>query len=78
MANDGQKEKIGDDTPTGSGKPVDLDVEEDNCNEETCDKNHRGKDVGQESDVPKKTDQSGYYNEDDLQVWKDAYGETIR
>ncbi|GMQ10446.1 hypothetical protein CsSME_00053440 [Camellia sinensis var. sinensis] len=46
MANDGQKEKVGDDTPTESGKHIDLDVEEDNCNEETRDKNHRGKDVG--------------------------------
>ncbi|KAL7195971.1 hypothetical protein ACSBR1_036074 [Camellia fascicularis] len=27
--------------------------------------------VGQEGDVPKKTDQSRYYNEDNLQVWKD-------
>ncbi|KAL7193397.1 hypothetical protein ACSBR2_025083 [Camellia fascicularis] len=71
MANNGQKEKIGDDTPTGSGKPVDLDVEEDNCNEETSDKNHRGKDVDLEGDVPKKIDQSGYYNEDNPQVWKE-------
>ncbi|KAL7164006.1 hypothetical protein ACSBR2_040004 [Camellia fascicularis] len=71
MANDGQKEKIGDDTFIGSGKPVDLDIEEDNCNEETRDQNHGGKDVGQEGNVPKKTDQSGYYNEDDFQVWKD-------
>ncbi|KAL7172766.1 hypothetical protein ACSBR2_032273 [Camellia fascicularis] len=71
MASDGQKEKVGDDTPTGSGKPVDLDVEEDNCNKETHDKNHGGKDVGQEGDIPKKTDRSGYYNEDNLQVWKE-------
>ncbi|KAL7231857.1 hypothetical protein ACSBR2_009978 [Camellia fascicularis] len=71
MANNGQKEKIGDDTPTGSGKFVDLDVEEDNCNKETHDKNHGGKDVGQEGDIPKKMDRSGYYNEDDLQVWRE-------
>ncbi|KAL7214537.1 hypothetical protein ACSBR1_026864 [Camellia fascicularis] len=71
MANDGQKKKIGDDTPTRSGKPVDLVVEEDNCNKETHDKNHGGKDIGQEGDVPKETDRNGYYNEDDLQVWKD-------
>ena len=71
MANDGLKEKIGDDTPTESEKHIDLDVEENNYNKETHDKNHEGKDVGQESDVPKKTDQSGYYNDDDLQVWKD-------
>ena len=71
MANDGQKEKVGDDTPTESGKHIDLDIEEDNCNEETHDKNHGGKDVGQESGVPKKSDRSGYYKEDDLKVWKD-------
>ncbi|KAL7232573.1 hypothetical protein ACSBR2_010559 [Camellia fascicularis] len=73
MANDRQREKVGDNTPTGSGKPIDLDVKGDNCNEETRDKNHGGKDVGQEGDVQKKTDQSGYYNEDDLQVWKERY-----
>ncbi|KAL7163227.1 hypothetical protein ACSBR2_039343 [Camellia fascicularis] len=71
MANDKQKEKVGDDTPIGSGKHIDLNVEEDNCNKETRDKNHREKDVGQEGDVPKKPDRSRYYNEDDLQVWKD-------
>ncbi|KAL7202292.1 hypothetical protein ACSBR1_033876 [Camellia fascicularis] len=68
MANDGQKEKVGDDTPTESGKHIDLDVEENNYNEETRDKNHGGKDVGQEGGVLKKSDRSGYYNEDDLQV----------
>ncbi|KAL7167618.1 hypothetical protein ACSBR2_038142 [Camellia fascicularis] len=71
MANDGQKEKVGNDTLTESGKHIDLDVEEDNCNEETRDKNHREEDVGQEGDVPKKSDRSEYYNEGDLQVWKD-------
>ncbi|KAL7180461.1 hypothetical protein ACSBR1_043627 [Camellia fascicularis] len=67
MANDGQKEKVGNDTPTESGKHIDLDVEENNCNEETRDKNHGGKNVGQEGGVPKKSDRSGYYNEDNLQ-----------
>ncbi|KAL7175909.1 hypothetical protein ACSBR2_029476 [Camellia fascicularis] len=71
MANDGQKEKVGDDTLTQSGKHIDLNVEEDNYNEETCDKNYGGKNVGQEGNVPKKSNRSGYYNEDDLQVWKD-------
>ncbi|KAL7221853.1 hypothetical protein ACSBR1_023740 [Camellia fascicularis] len=66
MANDGQKEKVGDDTPTESGKHIDLEVEEDNCNEEARDKNHGGKDVGQEGGVPKKSDRRWYYNEDDL------------
>ncbi|KAL7239593.1 hypothetical protein ACSBR2_005487 [Camellia fascicularis] len=65
MANDGQNKKVRDTTPTGSERPVDVDVEEDNCNE---DQNHGVKDVGQEGNVPKKTDQSGYYNEGNLQV----------
>ena len=68
MANNGQKEKVGDDTPTESGKLIDFDVEEDNCKEETRDKNHEGKDVGQEGGVLKKSERSGYYNEDDIQV----------
>ncbi|GMP96194.1 hypothetical protein CsSME_00044944 [Camellia sinensis var. sinensis] len=71
MANNGQKEKVGDDIPTGSGKHIDPNVEEDNCNEETRDQNPGEKDVGKEGDVPKKSDRDGYYNEDDLQVWKD-------
>ncbi|GMP84862.1 hypothetical protein CsSME_00038225 [Camellia sinensis var. sinensis] len=65
MANDRSKEKVGDDTPTESGKHIDLGVEEDNYNEETRDKNHGEEDVGQEGDVPKKSDRSKYYNEDD-------------
>ncbi|KAL7192954.1 hypothetical protein ACSBR2_024712 [Camellia fascicularis] len=56
MANDGQKEKVGDDIPTGS---------------ETRDPNLGEKDIGKEGDVPKKSNRSRYYNEDDLQVWKD-------
>ncbi|KAL7206170.1 hypothetical protein ACSBR2_018978 [Camellia fascicularis] len=66
MANDGQKEKVGDDIPTGNGKHIDLNVEEDNCNKETQDQNNREKDASQEGDVPKKSDRSGYYNEDDI------------
>ncbi|KAL7261471.1 hypothetical protein ACSBR1_000008 [Camellia fascicularis] len=66
MANDGQKEKVGDDISTGSGKHLDLEVKKDNCNEETRDQNPGEKDVGQEGDVPKKSDRSAYYNEDNL------------
>ncbi|GMP29533.1 hypothetical protein CsSME_00004596 [Camellia sinensis var. sinensis] len=73
MANDGQKEKVGDDIPTRSGKHNDPSIEEDNCNEETRDQNPGEKDVGQEGDVPKKANQSGYYNENNLQVWKDRF-----
>ena len=71
MASNAQKEKIGDDAPAGSGRPIDLDIEEDKHNEETHDQGHRGKDVSQEGDTSKKTDQSRYYNEDNLQVWRD-------
>ncbi|KAL7218441.1 hypothetical protein ACSBR2_011666 [Camellia fascicularis] len=66
MANNGQKKKIGDDIPTGSGKHFDSNIEEDNCNEETRDQNPGEKDIGQEGDVPKKSDRGEYYNEDDL------------
>ncbi|KAL7173010.1 hypothetical protein ACSBR2_032473 [Camellia fascicularis] len=67
MANDGQKKKVGDNFPTGSGKHIDPNAEEDNCNEETQDQNHGDKDVGQQGDVPKKSNRNGYYNEDNLQ-----------
>ncbi|KAL7182810.1 hypothetical protein ACSBR1_041478 [Camellia fascicularis] len=53
MASNGQNEKIGDDTPAGSGRPIDS---------------HGEKNVGQEGDIPY---QSRYYNEDNLQVWRD-------
>ncbi|KAL7253703.1 hypothetical protein ACSBR1_008116 [Camellia fascicularis] len=50
MTSNGQKVKVGNDILTGSGKHVNLDVEEDNCNEKTRDKSHGEKDVGQEGD----------------------------
>ncbi|KAL7187806.1 hypothetical protein ACSBR1_037792 [Camellia fascicularis] len=71
MASDGQKDKMGNDTPAGSGRPIDLDIKGDNCNTKTRDQNHGAKDVGQTGDVPKKPNRSGYYNEDELQVWRD-------
>ncbi|KAL7247484.1 hypothetical protein ACSBR2_002405 [Camellia fascicularis] len=71
MANDGQKEKIGDDIPIGSGKYVDPNEEEENCNEEPREQNPEEKDVGQEGEVSKKAGRGEYYNESDLQVWKD-------
>ncbi|GMP94862.1 hypothetical protein CsSME_00044143 [Camellia sinensis var. sinensis] len=71
MANDGQKEEVKDEIPTVSGKHIDPNVEEDNCNEETRDQNPKEKNIGQEGDVTKKSDRGKYYNEDDLQVWKD-------
>ncbi|KAL7182013.1 hypothetical protein ACSBR1_040849 [Camellia fascicularis] len=66
MASNGQQEKIGDDTPAGSGRPIDLDTEGDNHNAETRDQGQRKKDVGQIDDIPKKPDQNRYYNEDNL------------
>ncbi|KAL7227764.1 hypothetical protein ACSBR1_022609 [Camellia fascicularis] len=71
MANDGQKEKIGDDILGGSGKHIDPNVEEENCNAKPQDQNPKEKDIGQEGDAPKKPDRDEYYNESDLQVWKD-------
>ncbi|KAL7206169.1 hypothetical protein ACSBR2_018977 [Camellia fascicularis] len=71
MANDGQKEKIGDDIPSESGKHANPNTEEDNCNEKPQDQNPREKDVSQEGDVAKKAGRGEYYNESDLQVWKD-------
>ncbi|KAL7257870.1 hypothetical protein ACSBR1_004061 [Camellia fascicularis] len=59
MANDGHKEKGGNDIPTDSGKHVDPNMEEDGCNEETQDQNHEKKDVGQEGDVPKNQTKTG-------------------
>ncbi|KAL7170633.1 hypothetical protein ACSBR2_035502 [Camellia fascicularis] len=73
MANDGQKDQIGDNTPAGSGRPIDLDVEGDDRNTETRDQSHKVKDTGQEGDAPKAKDRNRYYNEDDLQVWKDGH-----
>ncbi|KAL7180726.1 hypothetical protein ACSBR1_039732 [Camellia fascicularis] len=71
MASNGQKEKMGDDALARNGKPTDLDIERDNHNAETYDQGHGEEDVGQTDDVPKKPSQSGYYKEDNLQVWKD-------
>ncbi|KAL7164915.1 hypothetical protein ACSBR2_040749 [Camellia fascicularis] len=71
MASNGQKEKIGDDALTGNGRPIDPDVEGNNHNEETRDQNHGEKDISQTGDTPKNADQGRYYNEDNLQVWKD-------
>ncbi|KAL7176308.1 hypothetical protein ACSBR2_029785 [Camellia fascicularis] len=73
MANDGQKEKIGDNIPSESGKHANSNMEEENHNEGTRDQNLGEKDVGQEGDTPKKAGRDEYYNESDLQVWKDRY-----
>ncbi|KAL7213856.1 hypothetical protein ACSBR2_016397 [Camellia fascicularis] len=71
MANDGQKEKIGDDIPSGSSKHANPNKEEENHNEGTQDQNPGEKDVSQERDTPKKAGRDEYYNKSDLQVWKD-------
>ncbi|KAL7205106.1 hypothetical protein ACSBR2_018096 [Camellia fascicularis] len=68
MASTGQQEKIGDDAPAGSRRPIDLDTEGDNHNAETRDQGQGKKDVGQTDDTPKKPDQNKYYNEDNLQI----------
>ncbi|KAL7212992.1 hypothetical protein ACSBR2_015653 [Camellia fascicularis] len=66
MANDGQKDQIGDNAPAESGRPINLDVEGNNRNTETRDQSHGVKNASQEGDAPKTIDRSGYYNEDDL------------
>lgn len=66
MANDRQKEKVGDDIPSGSGKHVDPNVKEENCNKGAQDQNPGGKNIGQEGDPPKKAGRDEYYNESDL------------
>ncbi|KAL7255500.1 hypothetical protein ACSBR1_009614 [Camellia fascicularis] len=73
MANDEQNDQIGDNAPAGSGRLINLDIEGNDRNTETRDQSHGVKDAGQEGDAPKTTDRSEYYNEDDLQVWKDRY-----
>ncbi|KAL7186697.1 hypothetical protein ACSBR2_028428 [Camellia fascicularis] len=45
MANDGQKDQIGDNAPAGSGRPINLDVEGDDRNTETRDQSHGVKDA---------------------------------
>ncbi|KAL7237266.1 hypothetical protein ACSBR2_003537 [Camellia fascicularis] len=71
MANKGHGEKIRDEIPSGSGKHVDPNIEEENHNEKARDQNPWDKDVGKEGDAPKKSSQVEYYNESDLQIWKD-------
>ncbi|KAI7998828.1 Protein DEK [Camellia lanceoleosa] len=71
MASNTQKEKIGDNTSAGSGRPVDPNAEGGDHNEEARDQNHAEKGVGQDGDTSKKADQGKYYNEDNLQIWKD-------
>ncbi|KAL7198227.1 hypothetical protein ACSBR2_020691 [Camellia fascicularis] len=62
MANDGQKEKIGDDIPSESGKYADPNMEEENHNKGTRDQNPGEK----ERDAPKKAGRDEYYNEINL------------
>ena len=45
MANDEQKDQIGDNAPTGSGRSINLDVEGDNRNTESRDQSHGVKDA---------------------------------
>ncbi|KAL7170985.1 hypothetical protein ACSBR2_035777 [Camellia fascicularis] len=71
MANDEQKEKIRDDIPSGSGRHADPNMDEENHNEGTWEQNPGEKDIDQEGDAPKKAGRDEYYNESDLQAWKD-------
>ncbi|KAL7178819.1 hypothetical protein ACSBR1_042217 [Camellia fascicularis] len=66
MANDEQKEKIGDDVPSRCGKHADPNMEEENPNKGPWDQNPREKNIGQEGDLLKKASRDEYYNESDL------------
>ncbi|GMQ07153.1 hypothetical protein CsSME_00051474 [Camellia sinensis var. sinensis] len=59
MASNGQKKKIGDNTPAGSGRPIDLDGEGERSNAETHEQNHGAKDIGQTSTTTKTTSRFG-------------------
>ncbi|KAL7208483.1 hypothetical protein ACSBR1_030264 [Camellia fascicularis] len=73
MANDGQEEKIGDDINSESCEHRDPNVGKENRNKEAPDLNPGKKDVGREGNALKKASRDEYYNESDLQVWKDRY-----
>ncbi|KAL7190447.1 hypothetical protein ACSBR2_022678 [Camellia fascicularis] len=79
MANDGRKEKVENDIPTGSGKHIDLDVDEDNCNEETRDSNPGEKDVGKEGTYQRNQTAAGIITRTTSRYGKiDACGGTKR
>ncbi|KAL7234703.1 hypothetical protein ACSBR1_018202 [Camellia fascicularis] len=71
MANNRQEEKIGDDIHSESCEHADPNIGEENCNEGAYDPNPGEKDVGKEGNTPKKAGRDEYYNEGDLQEWKD-------
>ncbi|KAL7214956.1 hypothetical protein ACSBR1_027188 [Camellia fascicularis] len=71
MASSGQQGRVGDDTPAGSGRPIDIDTEGDNHDTETHEQGQRERTVGQTGDTSKNGDKGGYYKEDNLQVWRD-------
>ncbi|KAL7181175.1 hypothetical protein ACSBR1_040110 [Camellia fascicularis] len=57
--------------PGGSGKHADPNIEEENHNEGVRDQNPGEKDIDKEGDAPKKVGRDEFYNESDLQAWKD-------
>ncbi|KAL7223282.1 hypothetical protein ACSBR1_024856 [Camellia fascicularis] len=71
MANDGQEKKIGNDINSESCKHRDPNVGKENRNEVAQDPNLGENNVGKEGNTPKKAGRDEYYNENDLQVWKD-------
>ncbi|KAL7216524.1 hypothetical protein ACSBR1_028466 [Camellia fascicularis] len=73
MANNGHEEKIMDDINTKSCEHTDPNVWKDNRNDEAKDVNPKEKDVGKEDNAPKEGGRDEYYNESDLQVWKNRY-----
>ncbi|KAL7191009.1 hypothetical protein ACSBR2_023143 [Camellia fascicularis] len=71
MANNKQEEKIGDDIHSESGEHVDPNVGEENRNKGAQDANPGEKDADKVGNAPKKGGRDEYYNESNLQVWKD-------
>ncbi|KAL7243663.1 hypothetical protein ACSBR1_015969 [Camellia fascicularis] len=72
MANNVQEEKIGDNIYNESCEHADPNIREAKRNEGAQDPNPGEKDVDKEGHAPKKAGRDEYYNENDLQIWKDG------
>ncbi|KAL7197259.1 hypothetical protein ACSBR2_019858 [Camellia fascicularis] len=71
MANNGKEEKIGDDIHSECEEHVDPNVRKEDRNEGVQELNLGVNDASKGRDGPKKGGRDEYYNEGDLQVWKD-------
>ncbi|KAL7186484.1 hypothetical protein ACSBR2_028270 [Camellia fascicularis] len=71
MADDGHEEKTGNGINSESCEHKDPNVGKENHNKEAHNLNLGEKDVDKEGNASKKVGRDEYYNESDLQVWKD-------